>query len=365
MSHSTFVSACFALTIALPLALIPAAAQSTPGKPAAKSTKAFTPSKTPWGDPDLQGVWPGTDMIGTPLERPKDMGERAVLNDAEYARRVSRAQNQAEIDEQVTVNEKTKCDPNKGGLGNTPTTCRDGVSIGPPLYWDDRGKPNRQASLIVDPPDGRLPALTPEGEKVAAQRAAARRARPCATSAGGCHDSWEDESLWDRCITRGTVGSIVPNTYNQGNQIVQAPGYVILRNEMIHEARIIPVVAAGIASGSHASANLRSWMGDSRGHWEGNTLVVETTNFRNQTNVGNTLASEALRLTERFTLTDANTLDYRVTVDDPQTWTRPWTIDFPLRRDPQYTLYEYACHEGNYYMYNALTGARAEEQKAK
>jgi len=371
MSRDAIGSTCFLLTlsvlIALPVALSPAAAQSSPGQPAPKSTKAFTPSKTPWGDPDLQGVWPVTDMIGTPLERPKNMGERAVLTDAEYAQRVARSQNQAEIDEQVTVNEKTQCDPNRGGLGNTPTTCRDGVSIGPPLYWDDRGKPNRQASLILDPPDGRLPALTPEGEKVAAQRAAARRARPCSTSAGGCHDSWEDESLWDRCITRGTVGSMVPNTYNQGNQIVQAPGYVILRNEMIHETRVIPVVAAGAAAAArpHMSASIRSWMGDSRGHWEGNTLVVETTNFRNQTNVGNTVASDALRLTERFTLTAANTLDYRVTVDDPQTWTRPWTIAFPLRRDSQYTLYEYACHEGNYYMYNALTGARAEEKKAQ
>jgi hypothetical protein len=140
---------------------------------------------------------------------------------------------------------------------------------------------------------------------------------------------------------------------------------VILRNEMIHEARIIPVAAAGATGRPHVSPGIRSWMGDSRGHWEGNTLVVETTNFRNQTNVGNTVASDALRLTERFTLTGANTLDYRATVDDPQTWTRPWTIDFPLRRDPQYSLYEYACHEGNYYMYNALTGARAEEKKAK
>jgi hypothetical protein len=345
----------------LALALSPASAQTPP----APSAKPYVPTKTPWGDPDLQGVWPGTDMIGTPLERPKNMGQRAVLTDEEYAQRVARAHNQAEIDEQPTVTEKTKCDPTRGGLGNTPTTCKDGVSIGPPLYWDDRGKPNRQASLIIDPPDGRLPAFTPEGEKLAAQRTAARRARPCSATAGGCHDSWEDESLWDRCITRGAVGSIVPNTYNQGNQILQAPGYVILRNEMIHEARIIPVVSAGMAERAHVSARLKSWMGDSRGHWEGNTLVVETTNFRDQTNVGNTIASASLRLTERFTLTAANTLDYRVTVDDPQTWTRPWTLEFPLRRDPTYSLYEYACHEGNYYMYNALTGARADEKNSR
>jgi hypothetical protein len=152
---------------------------------------------------------------------------------------------------------------------------------------------------------------------------------------------------------------MVPNTYNQGNQIVQSPGYVILRNEMIHEARVIPVDGS-----PHEPAQVRNWMGDPRGHWEGGTLVVETTNFRAGTVVGNVPASESLRLTERFTLLDANTLDYRVTVDDPKTWTRPWTINFPLRRDRNYTLYEYACHEGNYYMYNALTGARTDESKA-
>jgi hypothetical protein len=365
MSRAFWI-ACSALLISLSFtthSAFPQSAPATKGPAAAgpaATAKKFTPAKTPWGDPDLQGVWPGTDMIGTPLERPQNMGERATLNDEEYAQRQKRAQSQAEIDEQPVVNEITKCDPNKGGLGNTPTTCRDGVSIGPPLYWDDRGKPNRQASLIVDPTNGRMPPLTPAAQERAAARAAARRARPCATTAGGCHDSYEDESLWDRCITRGTVGSMVPNTYNQGNQIVQAPGYVILRNEMIHEARVIPIDGR-----PHANAQLRSWMGDSRGHWEGNTLVVETTNFRDQTNVGNVPASEALRLTERFSLVDANTLDYRVTVDDPKTWTRPWTIDFPLRRDRSYTLYEYACHEGNYYMYNALTGARAEEKKSK
>jgi len=324
----------------------------------AGQTKTYTPPRTPWGDPDLQGVWPGTDMVGTPLERPRNFGTRNVLTDEEFAQRQERAKTQATVDSQETVNEVTKCDPTRGGLGNTPTTCKDGVSIGPPLYWDDRGKPGRQASLVVDPPDGRIPALTAEAQKLAADRAAARRTRPCSTTAGGCHDSWEDESLWDRCITRGTVGSIVPNTYNQGNQILQAPGYVVLRNEMIHESRIIPVDGR-----PHPGSAIRTWMGDSRGHWDGNTLVVETTNFRNNTVVGNTQATESLRLTERFNRVDANTLDYKLTVDDPKTWTQPWTIEFPLKSEPNYVLYEYACHEGNYYMYNALKGARVEESK--
>ena len=340
--------------VAVPFFLM---AQAPVPKPAAAS-KSYTPPKTPWGDPDLQGVWPGTDMIGTPLERPQNMGTRAVLNDEEYAARQVRAKSQSEIDTQEVVNEVTRCDPNRGGLGNTPTTCSNGVSIGPPLYWDDRGKPSRQASLVVMPDNGRIPPLTPEAQKLAADRAAARRARPCSTQAGGCHDSWEDDSLWDRCITRGMVGSIIPNTYNQGNQILQAPSLVIFRNEMIHETRVIPVDGR-----PHLAQAIRTWMGDSRGHWEGNTLVVETTNFNDRVTVGNNPASSSLKLTERFERTAVNALQYSVTVEDPKTWTAPWTISFPLRREPNYTLFEYACHEGNYYMYNSLTGARAAERK--
>jgi hypothetical protein len=335
--------------------LIPAAALAqTKPTPA----KTWTQPKTAWGDPDIQGVWPGTAMIGTPLERDKSLGTRAYLTEDEYAKRQDRAKNQSAIDSEETVSDLTRCDPKRGGLGNTATTCSNGVSIGPPLYWDDRGKPSKQASLVMDPPDGRIPALTPEAQKAAADRAAARRARPCAGTAGGCHDSWEDESLWDRCITRGTVGSIVPNTYNQGNQILQTPGLVVLRNEMIHETRVIPIDGR-----PHLPAGIRTWMGDSRGHWDGNTLVVETTNFRNGTVVGNTPASENLKLTERFARASADTLNYSVTIDDPKTWTKPWTISFPLKNEPNYVLYEYACHEGNYYMLNALKGARAEEEK--
>jgi hypothetical protein len=321
-----------------------------------QAAKPWTPPKTPWGDPDLQGVWPGTEMVGTPLQRDPNLGTRAVLSDAEFAQRVERAKKQADVDSQETVNEVTRCDPGRGGLGNTQTTCSNGVSIGPPLYWDDRGKPNRQASLVVDPPDGRIPPLTPEAQKLATDRGAARRARPCARTAGGCHDSWEDESLWDRCITRGLLGSILPSTYNDGNQIVQAPGMVVLRNEMIHETRMIPIGTP------HAASAIRSWMGDSRGHWEGGTLVVETTNFNDQTQLNNATVSNAARVIERFTRTGENTLEYRVTIEDPKTWTKPWTIQFPLKRDAEYRLYEYACHEGNYYMYNALTGARVQEK---
>lgn len=323
-------------------------------------TKSWTQPKTPWGDPDIQGVWPGTAMVGTPLERDKSLGTRAFLTEDEFAKRAERAKTQTAIDNEETVSDLTRCDPGRGGLGNTPTTCRNGISIGPPLYWDDRGKPSKQASLVMDPPDGRIPPLTPEAQKITAERNAARRARPCAATAGGCHDTWEDESLWDRCITRGTVGSIVPNTYNQGNQILQTPGYVVLRNEMIHESRVIPVDGR-----PHLPPAIRTWLGDSRGHWEGNTLVVETTNFMDKTVIGQTPASEDLKLVEKFNRVSADTMNYSVTIEDPKTWTKPWTISFPLKSEPDYVLYEYACHEGNYYMYNALSGARAEEKKAR
>jgi hypothetical protein len=328
---------------------------------ASSAQSAFTPPKTPWGDPDLQGVWPGTNLVGVPLQRPASFGERATLTEQELAQRQQQAEQTEKVDSEEFVTEATKCNPNGRGLGETPGTCKDGVRIGPPRYWDEHGKPSPLASLVVDPPNGQIPALTPEAQKAAADRRTARAARPCSRSAAGCHDSWEDESLWDRCITRGTVGSMVPNTYNEGNQILQEPGYVILRNEMIHEARVIPLEVP--LKTAHAASGIRSWMGDSRGHWEGNTLVVETTNFKAQTSVNNTETSEDLKLVERFTLTRADTLQYSVTISDPKTWTKPWTIAFPLPRESSYKLYEYACHEGNYYMRNALTGSRAEEQK--
>jgi hypothetical protein len=340
------------------LGSMPVAGQTTaaPGKATAKT---WTPPKTPWGDPDLQGVWPGTAMNGVPMERPKSFGTRAVLTDQEYTQRVLGAEEQSEIDNEEFVTDKTKCDPSKGGLGNTEDTCGvGGVRIGPPRYWDERGQPTRQASLIVDPADGRLPELTADAQKAAAERAAARRARPCSRTAGGCHDTWEDDSLWDRCITRGLVGSILPGGYDRGNEIVQGPGYAVIRNEMIHEARVVPLNGR-----PHLSPAIRSWMGDSRGHWEGNTLVVETTNFSGNVPIGNTPTSDDLRVTERFTRTDADTLHYQVLVNDPKTWTKPWAMSFPLKHDPKYQVFEYACHEGNYYMYNSLTGARTEEKK--
>src|SRR5215471_12691112 len=348
------------LSAALAAALVPLILMGQSKPPA----RPWAAPKTPWGDPDIQGLWPGEDMVGTPLERDRSLGTRAVLTEEEFKKRVLFAEEQNEIDTAETVDHNPRIA--RGGTFVTcdqdPNLCRNGVRIGPPNYWDERGKPTKQASLVVDPPDGRIPPLTAEAQKLAADRAAARRSSPCAATAGGCHDSWEDESLWDRCITRGAVGSIVPNTYNQGNQIIQTPGYVILRNEMIHETRIIPVNGP-VDGRPHAPSGIRTWMGDSRGHWENGALVVETVNFNGRDVIVGTPVSDSVRLVERFTRLGPDTLEYRLTVDDPKTWTKPWTAAFPLRRDPMYVLYEYACHEGNYYMYNALTGARKQEQK--
>jgi hypothetical protein len=334
--------------VVLPLAAlaalhIPAAGQS---KTAAKAVI----KKTPWGDPDLQGVWTGTEMIGVPMQRPANFGERNVLTEEEFKQRQAKRQDEEEFDTAEFVSEKTKCDPNRGGLGNTPDTCKDGVSIGPPLYWQDRGTPNHQASLIVDPSNGRTPPLTAEAQKIAADRAAARRGH-------GPADTFEDRSAWERCITRGAVG-FVPTGYNNGNQIMQAPGYVILRIEMIHETRVVPLDAR-----PHVGKSVQSYNGDARGHFEGDTLVVETTNFTPNTAIGGTALSDAAKLVERFTPADG-ALNYEVTVEDPKTWTKPWKMSFPLKRESDYTLYEYACHEGNYTMYNALTGARQQERAA-
>jgi hypothetical protein len=330
-----------------------------PAKPAA--TK-WTHPKTAWGDPDLQGVWPGTEMNGVPLQRPANLGDRTSLTDAEFQEKEAFLKKQEEIDNAPLAsrnpliaaggNRFLSCEDDK-------ERCRDGVRIGPPNYWDERGKPNRRTSLIVEPANGRVPALVPDAAKAQQARAAAQKARSCTGTAAGCHDSWTDESLWDRCISRGALNSILPGGYNRGNQIQQAPGFVIIRNEMIHESRVVPV-----GTRPHLSEKVRSWMGDSRGHWEGNTLVIETTNFiAGADNVGGGQTSDALKTVERLTRADDNTLNYQVTVTDPKVWSAPWTASFPLKQDKDYTIYEYGCHEGNYYMYNALKGARIAEAR--
>jgi len=266
----------------------------------ATAAKTWKQPETPWGDPDLQGVWPSQSMIGTPMERDKKLGTRDTLNDEEVAQRARRQFS----DFSGTLRPEGKFNISGG--------------------WADKGTPNRQASLIVGPPDGRMPALTAEAQA----RETTRKSHW--TQKHDSPDTWMDLTHWDRCITLGPVGSVVPNAYDNGQEIVQAPGYVVFRNEMVHEARVIPLDGR-----PHASPEIRTWMGDSRGHWEGKTLVVETTNFNGNIFIGSqaggfgdagAIATDQLRLIERFTRTDQNTIQYEMTVNDPQTWTAPWKI---------------------------------------
>ena len=285
------------------------------------SPSSYTAPRTPWGDPDLQGIWPGTAMMGVPQERPLTLADRTALTDEEFAARLAQAKRQADADSEEFVAPRT----GNGPPGNT----------GGPGHWGEHGQPQRQTSLVVDPPDGRIPPMTAEGQT---RTAAIPAERYYDNNGRGVFNGPEDLSVYDRCITRGVVGSMMPVGYNAGNQIVQAPGYVALRNEMIHEVRIIPLDGRATLPSS-----IRQYMGDSRGHWDGNTLVVETTNFNGKTGVGaNGRAryhTDALHLVERFTRVDADTLQYEVTISDPQMWTRPWTMSFPLKREPGYGMY--------------------------
>jgi hypothetical protein len=327
------------------LSMLPAiAVAQTPAAHASKTGSAYTPPRTPWGDPDLQGTWPSTAMMGVPQERPRNLGERALLSDEEFAARLALAKRQADADGEEFAPPRTTSGP----AGNT----------GGPGHWGERGMPQRQTSLVVEPRDGRIPPMTAEGEL---RTAAIPASRYYDNNGGGVFNGPEDLSVYDRCITRGVVGSMMPVGYNAGNEIVQAPGYVALRNEMIHEVRVIPLDGR-----PHLPSSIRQYMGDSRGRWDGGTLVVETKNFNGRTGVGaNGRAiyhSDALQLVERFTLVDSDTIEYDVVITDPKTWMRPWTMKFPLRREPAYGMFEYACHEGNYGLQNILSAARTAER---
>jgi hypothetical protein len=316
------------------LTALPAFAQAP--KPGA-TTKPWTPSKTPWGDPDLQGIWTSDDCIGTPVNRPANLGDRLYYTEEELAQREATLARQAATDKQEFVDSNAR------------------VTTGPPGHWGERARrPCKQTSLVTDPPNGRTPDLAPD--------ARARRVPEGAGNNNPKADSWEDFSYYIRCISRGVTGSILPVIYGNGQQIVQGPGYVTILEEMVHEARVIPLDGR-----PHAGPNVRSYMGDSRGRWEGNTLVIETTNFLpNKTGIGlnggGVPTSEALKLTERFTRVGPNVLNYEVTVDDPKTYVRPFKIGFPLTQEPGYENFEYACHEGNNAMFNSLSGARAQEK---
>jgi hypothetical protein len=289
-------------------------------KPRAPET--WVQPRTPWGDPDLQEIWSTEDLRDIPYERPDEFAGRLLLNDEEFAAREARARR----DEAR----------NPTGFANASKT-----------------RTFRQTSLIVDS-DGKYPRLTPE---------ALRRFRitDIGTYGEGPFLGPEDLNLYDRCITRGVVGSLLPVAYGNGLRIFQTPSAVIINYEMVHETRVIPLDGR-----PHVGPRIRMYMGDPRGHWEGRTLVVETTNFTSKTSVGRNgygpHNSEALRLVERFTRVSKEQVDYEVTVTDPETWTRPFTMAFPLTTHEGYQLFPYDCHEGNRMIEQALSGARADER---
>jgi hypothetical protein len=336
-------------SVMLAVALVPVVASTQTSPASGENARPYTVPRTPWGDPDLQGIWPGTDMVGVPFERPERFGTRLYLTDAELKERERQAQKQEELD--VLDFDLQKPPDEIVALGDV------GGVTSPPPHWLERGVPSRQSSLIVVPANGRMPAMTPEG--------AARQ-----KTAGGTYAKQtgfanaSELGPYDRCISRGVVGSMMPVVYNNGNEIIQAPGFVAFRNEMIHEVRIIPLDGRG-----PLPASMKSWMGSSTGRWEGNTLVVRTTNMNGQTGMqGNgmmLMPSDSLVLEERFTPISADVLQYEVTVTDPRTWTAPWKVSFPLKRDPEYQIFEYACHEGNHAMRNILSGSRADERQAR
>jgi hypothetical protein len=283
----------------------------------AASSQRYSPPRTAWGDPDLQGMWPSDQLVEVPFERPAAFGTRTELTDAEFAAAQARATSDI-----------------------SPVTA-------PPPHWLERGKASRQASLVVDPPDGRLPSMTEDG---------ARRAEQWRTTSAETYlyRGPEDLTPYDRCISRGVLGSVFPNIYGTGTHILQTPGFVIIRYEMIHETRIVPLDGR-----AHLSSSIRSYMGDTRGRWDGDSLVVETTNYLN----GFQGSTPDVKLTERYTRVSPDFINWEVTVDDPKTWTKPWTFMVRLKKTDG-LIYEYACHEGNYSMTGILAGARAEEAKA-
>jgi hypothetical protein len=304
---------------------------------AQRNSTAYTAPRTPWGDPDLQGVFTTDDELGVPFERPEQFGARALVTDAEFAEREAQARRQSATDAEEFVA------PRVAGRG--------GDGTGPPAHWLERGKPSRRTSLVIDPPDGRIPYVNAQARQ---RNAAAVNAR---TSGNRPFDGPEALDLYDRCITRGLPHVIFPTIYNNTSQIVQGPGYVAIFYEMIHDARVIPLDGR-----PHLSSTIQPYFGDSRGRWEGDTLVVDVTNFPSHL-INYRGAGASLHVIERFRRVDDQTIRYEVTVEDPATFTRPWTAALSLKRDArQAQVLEYACHEGNYAMTNILSGARAAEK---
>jgi hypothetical protein len=293
--------------------------------------------RTPWGDPDLQGVWTSQSELGVPFERPAAFGTRQLVTDEEFAERQKQAQRQLQSDN-ADFNPETADTSNAGQVGSATS---------PPPTWLERGKVSRRTSMVIDPPDGRLPPTSDAG--IRRQRAAGLGALD-----NGPFDGPENMGLYQRCITRNIPNAMFPAIYNANTRIVQGPGYVAVTYEMIHETRVIPTNGR-----PHLRSDIRQYLGDSVGHWDGDTLVVDVTNFSPKDNYRGSGAG--LHLIEKYRRTQDG-LRYEVTVEDPDTWAKPWTAALNLQ--PQAGgMFEYACHEGNYAMKNMLTASRAAERK--
>ncbi len=342
MSHRSLTAVLTAIAV---VALMPLFAT-------AQSTNTSAP-RTPWGDPDLRGVWNNGTI--TPMQRPEELADKEFLT-AEEAASVEQAR--------IARNEEQLHRPSERTVAGNVDTRADGT---PGFYnnlWLDYGTTTTgRTSIVIDPPNGRLPALTPEAQT----RRTSPEAQRLRAVGGGLSPaaSWEDLPLAFRCIWYRGIPSL-PSGYNNHYHIVQTPEWVAILQEHIHEVRYIPLDGR-----PHIAPAIRQYAGDSRGHWEGETLVVETTNFRNKMIIrqvsGDNDAgdlSEALHVVERYTRIGPETLDWEFTVTDPKTWTSPWTGSLPMTRT-QAPMFEYSCHEGNYGLYNALAGSRAQEKAAE
>ena len=303
----------------------------TAGQSPASAPKKWNTPRTPDGQPDIQGIWNNSTI--TPVERPADLAGKEFFTPEEaaaYERQLLQSSNADRRD--------GGADADVGRAYNE--------------FWRTRGSivSTRRTSIIIDPPDGKIPALTPAGQERNAARAEYRRLHPA--------DGPEDRPLAERCMLWGSAGPpMLPVGYNSNYRIMQTPGYVVILVEMVHDIRIIPLDGR-----PHLPSNVRHWLGNSVGRWDGQTLVVETTNFNNQTAFRG--ASEKMRLIERFTRTAENTLLYEFTVDDPASFTKSWTGQVPMTKTDE-PLFEYACHEGNYGLGNVLAGSRAEEKASQ
>jgi len=305
------------------------------------TAQTFSPPKTPWGHPDLQGIYSNDDETGTPMERPAQFEGKTLADiTPEDLQKIIKQRNEQFVE------------------GVSGTEFAGGLRPPAHLIFDTFDRKNSRAWLVVDPPDGRIPRRTDAAPR--------RRIGGVSTNANprGPFNSWLDMGLYDRCITRGIPNSMMPAGYGSRYDITQSPDSVVIRYEMIHEARVIPLEDGErrrtVDGRAHAKGP-RTYLGDARGWWEGNTLVVETTNFRPETAPQG--ATEHVVMTERFTAVSPNVVEWRVTFEDPNTWTRPWTYVMPLTKvDYSQQVFEYACHEGNHAMRNILSAARAAEK---